>query len=335
MTYKETTPGLGRGRSYNQSWLPEQGGTKLGSPAPDVNEALSFLERFRPEGPWVLTAIVPDRGTSTTTFRADQGNSLKKWIAAKGGHENIYFQVNWTGARNITRKTRKTDIVRADWLHVDIDPIPGNPKEPLLARIKDFKLTPHVIIDSGGGYQGFWRISPSDDLEDVEAMNRWLAQELGGDHCHNIDRIMRLPATINVPNKKKRSLGRVPTETRLMRFVSGELDTALVGRLRDNAPPRRDRQTVSEWTGPTGKDWLFEVLPPWAYNLLDDPRQHSSRSHHMLAFVGACVRDGVPKELIAWCVTNPRFAVSGHALDQADPMRAVERAIAYVEASDE
>ena len=33
---------------------------------------------------------------------------------------------------------------------------------------------------------------------------------LGGDSCHNIDRIMRLPGTINVPTKKKLEEGRKP-----------------------------------------------------------------------------------------------------------------------------
>ena len=46
-------------------------------------------------------------------------------------------------------------------------------------------------------------------MEGVELRNAKLAQDLGGDNCHNIDRIMRVPGTINVPNAKKRSQGRV------------------------------------------------------------------------------------------------------------------------------
>ena len=56
-----------------------------------------------------------------------------------------------------------------------------------------------------------WFAEPTTDLDRVERINRQLAADLGGDNCHNIDRIMRLPGTINVPNAKKRKAGRVPT----------------------------------------------------------------------------------------------------------------------------
>src|SRR5207245_20376 len=47
-----------------------------------------------------------------------------------------------------------------------------------------------------------------DDIDRLEAYNIALEQELGADHCHNLDRIMRLPGTINLPNRKKQLAGR-------------------------------------------------------------------------------------------------------------------------------
>lgn len=43
-----------------------------------------------------------------------------------------------------------------------------------------------------------------------------IAKALGGDNCHNVDRLLRLPGTINMPNAKKRAAGRVPTLARII-----------------------------------------------------------------------------------------------------------------------
>ncbi|MEM0988687.1 MAG: hypothetical protein AAGK00_07380 [Pseudomonadota bacterium] len=44
---------------------------------PDVEAAVRFLVNWRPDGPWVLTAIVPDAGkTYTTTFAQGQQREL-------------------------------------------------------------------------------------------------------------------------------------------------------------------------------------------------------------------------------------------------------------------
>jgi len=52
--------------------------------------------------------------------------------------------------------------------------------------------------------------------EEAEAYNRQLELVLEGDHCHNIDRIMRLPGTWNIPNAKKRAAGRVERMARIV-----------------------------------------------------------------------------------------------------------------------
>ena len=44
--------------------------------------------------------------------------------------------------------------------------------------------------------------------ERVEAENRAIDAALGGDATFNIDRLLRLPGTLNFPNRKKRAKGR-------------------------------------------------------------------------------------------------------------------------------
>ena len=156
----------------------------------EVNDVVSFLRNVRPEGQWVLTAIVPDGPICTSTFRADQTDQLSRWLAAYEGNRNLYWQVNSSGDTTLHKKAKKADIERAEWLHVDLDPHEGHDfarqRERILRRLSEFRPEPQVIIDSGGGYQAFWRIAPTTDLDDVEAINRWLANELNGDNCHNI-----------------------------------------------------------------------------------------------------------------------------------------------------
>ncbi|NVE95890.1 DNA-primase RepB domain-containing protein [Altererythrobacter lutimaris] len=298
-----------------------------------VNDAAAFMRIIRPNGPRVLSAIVPDGRISTCTFRRDQFDTMQEWIAAHDGYRNLYFQVNSSGDAILHKKATKADIVRAEWLHVDID----GDKEAAWSALREFQPQPQIIIDSGGGYQAFWRIAPTSDLDDVEAINRWLASELGGDHCHNIDRIMRLPFTTNLPNKKKRQSGRLPVPATLLRARSGLTALSEMGRLAVPKSLEIEIRAVGEWVGRTDALFLNEALPPWAFRMLRDPRDSNgqpftSRSEHVWAFVGACVRDGVIPELIRWCLLNPDFPVSGHVLDQKDPERCVTRTIARMEA---
>lgn len=305
--------------------------------APSEVNSVDFLEWMRPAGPWVLSAIVPDGRITTLTFTSDKSEQMRQWIASRNGAENLYFQVNSSGDKKLAKKASKDDIVAADWLHVDVDPKFGEAKADILARVQAFRLRPSAVIDSGGGYQAFWRVASTDELDDVEATNRWLAAELGGDHCHNIDRIMRLPGTTNVPNKKKRKVGREPCLAVVVWLDDSVWDRAEFGRAAEVSSGTRKRIVVGEWTGATNVLFLAEALPPWAFRMLNDARDKDgqpfrSRSHHVWAFVGACVRDGVPHELTKWCLLNPDFLVSEHILSQSNIHRAVARSIERMEA---
>lgn len=174
---------------------------------PDTAAAITFLEAVHPDGPWSLTAIKPSVGPpSGRVFSLDERKEAAGWIDALQGVAGIYYSVNEVSADFRGVKATKVDIVAARYAHVDIDDLGG------LERLRAYKLPPSFMVFSGGGYQAFWKLAgPTTDLDRVERINRQLAADLGGDNCHNIDRIMRLPGTINLPNAKKRNAGRVPT----------------------------------------------------------------------------------------------------------------------------
>ncbi len=174
----------------------------------DTSAATAFLGAVHPDGLWALTAIMPERGRplSGQIFLPHEREQAAGWIDAHQGVAGLYYSVNEVRPDFRGVKATKADIVAARYAHVDIDDLGG------LERLQAYKLAPSFIVFSGGGYQAFWKLAePTTDLDRVERINRQLAADLGGDNCHNIDRIMRLPGTINMPNAKKRAAGRRPT----------------------------------------------------------------------------------------------------------------------------
>jgi hypothetical protein len=223
------------------------------SPKSQDLEALAFLEKLRPGGPWVLTAIVPDGTTETITARTP--DRVEAFIREHDGTRNLYYSVNPT-RRAMSKKTAKTDIAAIEYALADLDPAEG--ETPAAAKARYFKQLegafepkPSAGIDSGNGIQCLWRLkerivlgepiwvekqvtekgrtktkrvlefSAEDQakIDDVEARIAAVMLRLGGKTgTQNIDRILRLPGTTNLPNATKRKKGRVACPTELLWF---------------------------------------------------------------------------------------------------------------------
>ena len=108
------------------------------------------------------------------------------------------------------RKARKGDVLETALLHVDID------HADALDRRKDFAPVPSVVVWSGNGAHAYWRLTISIAPELAERINQQLAKSLGGDNCHNADRILRLPGTLNIPNAQKLKMGRTRTQAHVV-----------------------------------------------------------------------------------------------------------------------
>jgi hypothetical protein len=215
----------------------------------DIDLAVRFLDQWEPDGPWLLTAIEPDT-RAIETRRFDDAAAMRGWLGRHQGQRNIYFSVNRTRA-GLNGRAKKQDIKYVLALHVDLDP----PKEAtrsdlaavqveLRAKLEQARPPPSCIIASGNGYQGFWLLEEPVELadpgriEELEAYNLALSDQLGADHCHNIDRIMRIPGTINLPDARKRALGRIAVAADLV-----HLDLDRRYHLRDFTPATRNRVT--------------------------------------------------------------------------------------------
>ena len=142
-----------------------------------------------------LCSIVPDGGRCTGRWFGAEILAAADWALDESvAGRNVYWTTNRV-AENCNRKPGKADIVSARFAHIDIDPPKvGGALDKLQtqAELLSLSVPPTLIIDSGGGLQAFWRLAGRPSVEDVEAVNRSLAERLLGDNCHNIDRLNNL-----------------------------------------------------------------------------------------------------------------------------------------------
>jgi hypothetical protein len=212
-----------------------------------TNVAVEFLEKLRPGGPWLLVAIEPDGATTTgkTCFTAAE---VDEFVAGNDGVRNVYYSVNPT-RQPMNKKAAKTDVARIEYILADLDAKDDETTEEAKARYLNqlngaFAPRPTAVVDSGNGIQCLWRLQEPVDLAEpitvtdeegkpeerfnlederkVAAVERCAATmmvHLGSKAgTQNIDRILRLPGTTNLPTAKKRKAGRVACPTRLVAF---------------------------------------------------------------------------------------------------------------------
>jgi len=222
----------------------------------DSKKAIEFLRYWAPKGYWTLSSLHPETGIlKTVTFPFTEENAAYDWIVKHNGIYNLYFSVNQPKSQ-LFSKASKNDIKRVEWLHVDIDPAPGKKLkeqqtqiiDKLTSRLPEWIPRPTCIIFSGGGYQAFWKlkqpilIDEPEIIESIERYNIQLEKALGGDSCHDISRIMRLPWTLNIPGPKKVKAGRTP----VLATVVYQEDTAyeIEAFNFDSTPPPSNELTI-------------------------------------------------------------------------------------------
>jgi putative DNA primase/helicase len=200
-------------------------------------QSINFLQKLRPDGPWLLIAIDPDsRAIAAETVRSLEAAEafVRKW----DGKRNLYYSVNptWT---MLDKKAAKTDIAAIEYMLGDLDPADGETSEAAKARylkaLEHFDPKPTALIDSGNGLQPLWRLqehialgeleagkftrADQDTIADIEVRIAAIMLRLDAKPgTQNIDRILRLPGTINLPNEKKRKEGRTRCPTKLLWF---------------------------------------------------------------------------------------------------------------------
>lgn len=308
---------------------------------PDNNAATEFLEYFAPEGPWVLTAIQTDRkGISTDTFYPGTKDNLLKFLRQHNGERNIYFHVNPV-TKDMKKKADREDIKSLSWLHVDIDPRAGEDIDEERKRALGLCTTklpkgvpaPSCVVFSGGGYQAFWRLKDPlvidgdlDKAEDAKLYNQQLEMIFGADNCHNIDRIMRVPGTVNIPDARKIKKGRKPELAKvvlstsdaypLSKFIQApkvqiQGETSLSGRTKQieisgNIERITDASELDQWDVP---DRVKIIMAQGSHP--DQPKEgDNSRSAWLFDFCCQMARFDVPDQVTFSIITDPGWGIA-------------------------
>ncbi len=251
---------------------------------------------------------------------------------------NIYWTVNRV-ATGLNKKPAKYDIRAARFVHVDIDPPKSGgafDRAEITAALQEIACPPSFIIDSGGGLQAFWRLDgPCGNLASIEAINLQVRDWFEADACHNIDRLMRVPGSVNYPDKRKIARGRTP---RLAGWAM--VDEGVTYQPEDLAasfPPPRTPDPATARALPamplntvllTPDDLSLSVVDPLRLAINSPPGQ--DRSGDGLAVARLMANLGFADAQVMGVLLNPANPVSGHFLEQRDALRAAARAIQLV-----
>lgn len=353
------------------------GGPEAAGEGNQGGNAAQFLKDLRIMGPWTVTSINDGRLNSVTFAERGRG-TMAKWIADRNGKVNLYWHINPTYG-DPGNKASLEDVSHIERLHVDIDlnPTSGLPIEDqraailaLLedeARLKECGIpgVPSFIIDSGGGYWAFWDLvepfslngpdqqARRDNAHRAGGYNKWIAETLNkafglhyADDCHNVDRIARLPYTLNIPSAKKRAAGRMPTLSAVIKESRGELYSLTDFGHSDVGEAGPCKEAVAavtiegDWTPlPTGDAWAAvqelvkrypEVRPKTTELILlgkylhdegtdnlddksTDGKFVTNRSRVFDRVNLALQQAGVPLGLAIEILSDQRFVVSEHA----------------------
>ena len=284
-----------------------------------------------------LTAIDPtgSRAAESRDFDTDAHAACAWALARNVLGINIYFTVNRARSNNGASR-KKSDIVAIRFAHVDVDPPKDTAgwteeeREEALQRLK--RSDPSIIISSGNGLQALWRQDDGVSVDQIEEINRGLIAAHDGDSgTHDASRLLRVPGLINYPNLTKQAQGRVPALAKIVMPDDGSCLTANIMTTLFPAPPRTEKRKRADITfnydpADVTSDSLA-LAPNDALRLLIDAPSNPDRSKASFGMACEALRRGLSPDQVYRILLNPNNVISGHCLDQANPIRAAENAV--------
>jgi putative DNA primase/helicase len=156
------------------------------------------------------------------------------------------------------------------------------------------------------------------NLSELEAVNQHLIDVFSaGKGTQNIDRLVRLPYTVNVLSAAKIRRGRKPAATYIVEYQPGRGCTLDELRTLTTPPAHGAREHDPR---------VHNRVEPHAHSGASTKPTKFDRSRDLLAKVARAKRAGWSDEQI-----HAKFDSHPHAIEQANPVRAVARCIAQVE----
>jgi hypothetical protein len=317
------------------------------------SEPIKFLKDFFGENPWPLAAfhnVSRDFKAETFIAAADRDKSAADWILnfnARG--YDIYFAVNPL-KRPMSKKAGKADVASAEWLWVDLDPLEGADlnleREEMLAlltdRLPEGVPEPTWIIDSGRGYWAFWKLRISQPVDGagpqtlhVEDHGRGIEKAFPGrgDDCRNIDRVARLPGTINHKTGRRACVVEY-RPNRVYELADFPWVEAAAGKgTAANSNPKNEVNREPSRRRPGAVDVAELPVSEAIKHLIrtgkdpNNPDRYESRSEAVFAVLVAMAGEGCDDATMTGVMLDPELPIGAHIRDQADPDKYLERQI--------
>jgi len=197
------------------------------APRGNPDKAADALLTICPKGLIKVGTIDPKVDGSAPKMRcftapADR-DAMRGFIAAHDGKRNVYFEIG-VPREKLNRRSKESDVAFSRFVAVDCDPLPGESADD--AKKRHAKLLASGVVppptfqwESGNGTVALWKREKSIRLDSPEAVaeakgaSAAMAQALGGkangiDHCHSQEHLLRVPYTVNIPDRRKLAKGR-------------------------------------------------------------------------------------------------------------------------------
>ena len=305
--------------------------TKKQAPLPDRDAIETFLTETIRDA--FHLAYIPEGKPPVCRWFGDDAAAAADWaVAANERGHNVYFTFNRLPAGS-NRKPNASDIIAARFAFADIDPPKDGQPFDMTARLEALendRFPPSFVIASGGGLQAYWRLEESKNLAAIGELGRGIAHKLKADSCGNVDRLARLPGTVNYPDARKRARGRAPCVASILMPDTGQsyepsdlaahfpapADKGEAQRASVALPENIEPLTLDS-LGLTGTSLLYAIEQPAGTD-------RSAFGYHAVA---EAVRCGLRDIEIAGLMLNSANAAAAHFVDQAQPLRAINRAI--------
>lgn len=332
-----------------------------------------------PDKAWLfLTSLLPDQPLYVETMASD-GDAQPKvrqfLPKEREGFESYFEQANSDASRRniyflpnsefLKGRRNKANIAKARVLQVDLDAkdYPGDSQtaqDRIIGLLLNDKERPKGVPKSsaawftGGGMQAVWILAEPVDRETAETLNAKLLIAHGvRPGTHNVDRLLRMPGSINWLNHKKRSDGREPAlatqyyplpagaEVTAHDLTDFKLDYIELGKISQEkdktsraelGPPRElpgDLVNIFPGEGKPDPRWLESIKTG------NNPshKEYPSRSELVLGATIWLLGQGVAPEHVLSVLTCPRLGISARVREQSQPLKnarhEVQRALVY------
>lgn len=250
-------------------------------------------------------------------------NGLELWLPQFiDQSKDAYFGV----LPRASMDAHRSAVTQARTLWVDIDAKDRSKEECIRALYTGRVPSPSYVVSSGGGVHAYWLLEETvRDIGHLEDCCYGLASAVGGDHCHNADRILRVPGTYNFKDPSNPRKVEVITATD-MRYPLAAFDRfAAVGRAHRLATPDLEELNPTPVPPELLRDRLPEFIVEYVlYGLSADIHNTFGGDRSRLDFyiITKLLRNDFTAQEVAGILTDSAYGISEKTLSKRGRGRA-------------